>query len=162
MILNTLCKLSQVYPQIKSNYNLQQSTASTSGLPAASASTTNNLIIKTLNVVVNNNNHNNNNVVNNAAVASLAAAAAAHSYHSNRNRRTSQENQNFGPSSNFGPSLNATAANFGHNIPEREPPAPMTQLRSNINPGSGRYPHGYRQNGQQGAYTQRDRVFPKF
>lgn len=137
----------------KVNVYLQQSTASTSGLPAASASTTNNLIIKTLNVVVNNNNHNNNNVVNNAAVASLAAAAAAHSYHSNRNRRTSQENQNFGPSSNFGPSLNATAANFGHNIPEREPPAPMTQLRSPINPGSGRYPHGYRQNGQQGAYA---------
>ncbi|CAD0206234.1 unnamed protein product [Chrysodeixis includens] len=129
--------------------DVTQSTASTSGLPAASASTTNNLIIKTLNVVVNNNNHNNNNVVNNAAVASLAAAAAAHSYHSNRNRRTSQENQNFGPSSNFGPSLNATAANFGHNIPEREPPAPMTQLRSPINQGSGRYPHGYRQNGQQ-------------
>lgn len=129
--------------------DVTQSTASTSGLSAASASTTNNLIIKTLNVVVNNNNHNNNNVVNNAAVASLAAAAAAHSYHSNRNRRSSQENQNFGPSTNFGPSLNATAANFGHNIPEREPPAPMTQLRSPINPGSGRYPHGYRQNGQQ-------------
>ena len=124
-----------------------QSTASTSG---AAASTTNNLVINTLNVVVNNNNHNNNNVINNAAVASLAAAAAAHSYHSNRNRRTSQENPNFA-SSSFGPSLNATGANFGHSIPEREPPAPMTHLRSPINAGSGRYPPGYRQNGQQGA-----------
>lgn len=104
-------------------------------------------------MVVNNNNHNNNNVINNAAVASLAAAAAAHSYHAHRNRRNSQENQgqNFGPS-NFGPTLNATAASFPHNIPERDS-APMSHLRNPINAGSGRYPQGYRQNVQQGAYT---------
>lgn len=127
---------------------MQQSTASTS----VSASTTNNLVINNLNVVVNNNNHNNNNVINNAAVASLAAAAAAHSYHSHRNRRNSQENQSFGPPSNFGPTLNATAASFPHNIPEREA-APMSHLRNPMNAGSGRYPQGYRQNVQQGAYA---------
>lgn len=77
-------------------------------------------------------------------MASLAAAAAAHSYH-HRNRSNPQE----GP--NFGPTLNATGANFAHNMPERDA-APMTHLR-NINPGSGRYPQGYRQNVQQGAYA---------
>lgn len=86
-------------------------------------------------------------------MASLAAAAAAHSYHSHRNRRNSQENQSFGPTSNFGPTLNATGANFAHNIPEREPAAPMSHLRNPINAGSGRYPQGYRQNVQQGAYA---------
>ncbi|XP_052745305.1 latrophilin Cirl isoform X6 [Bicyclus anynana] len=116
---------------------------------SVSASTTNNLVINNLNVVVNNNNHNNNNVINNASVASLAAAAAAHSYHTHRNRRNSQDNQNFGPPTNFGPTLNATASNFSHNIPEREPPAPMTHLRNPLNAGSGRYPQGYRQNVQQ-------------
>ncbi|XP_039760954.1 latrophilin Cirl isoform X6 [Pararge aegeria] len=116
---------------------------------SVSASTTNNLVINNLNVVVNNNNHNNNNVINNASVASLAAAAAAHSYHTHRNRRNSQDNQNFGPPTNFGPTLNATASNFTHNIPEREPPAPMTHLRNPLNAGSGRYPQGYRQNVQQ-------------
>ncbi|CAK1546695.1 unnamed protein product [Leptosia nina] len=125
------------------------SSASTS----VSASTTNNLVINNLNVVVNNNNHNNNNVINNASVASLAAAAAAHSYHSHRNRRNSQDNQNFGASNNFGPTLNATASNFSHNIPDREPPAPMSHLRNPINTGSGRYPQGYRQNVQQGSYA---------
>lgn len=126
-------------------YDSSQSTASTS----VSASTTNNLVINNLNVVVNNNNHNNNNVINNSAVASLAAAAAAHSYHTHRNRRNSQENQNF-PPSNFGPTLNATAASFGHN--ERDA-APMSHLRNPMNSGSGRYPQGYRQNVQQGAYA---------
>ncbi|XP_013148877.1 PREDICTED: latrophilin Cirl isoform X2 [Papilio polytes] len=116
---------------------------------SVAASTTNNLVINTLNVVVNNNNHNNNNVINNAAVASLAAAAAAHNYHPHRNRRNSQENQSFGTSSNFGPTLNATGANFSHNMPEREPPAAMTHLRGPLNQGSGRYPPGYRQNVQQ-------------
>ncbi|CAH2241947.1 jg9065 [Pararge aegeria aegeria] len=120
---------------------------------SVSASTTNNLVINNLNVVVNNNNHNNNNVINNASVASLAAAAAAHSYHTHRNRRNSQDNQNFGPPTNFGPTLNATASNFTHNIPEREPPAPMTHLRNPLNAGSGRYPQGYRQNVQQGSYA---------
>ncbi|XP_045507482.1 latrophilin Cirl isoform X2 [Colias croceus] len=113
---------------------------------SVSASTTNNLVINNLNVVVNNNNHNNNNVINNASVASLAAAAAAHSYHSHRNRRNSQDNQNFGPPSNFGPSLNATSASFAHG--EREAGAPMSHLRSPLH-GSGRYPQGYRQNVQQ-------------
>lgn len=125
----------------------KQSSTNTS----VAASTTNNLVINTLNVVVNNNNHNNNNVINNAAVASLAAAAAAHNYHPHRNRRNSQENQSFGTSSNFGPTLNATGANFSHNIPEREPPAAMTHLRGPLNQGSGRYPPGYRQNVQQGT-----------
>ncbi|GBP18654.1 Latrophilin Cirl [Eumeta japonica] len=105
-----------------------------------SASTTNNLVINNLNVVVNNNNHNNNNVINNAEVASLAAAAAAHSYHSHRNRRDSQENQSFG---NFGPTLNASGANF--NIQDQG--APMSHLRNPLNSGSGRHP--YRQNYQQ-------------
>lgn len=124
-------------------YFLVQSAAA-----SVSASTTNNLVINNLNVVVNNNNHNNNNVINNAAVASLAAAAAAHSYHTHRNRRDSQD---VPFAQNFGPTLNATGANFAHNIPERDS-APMSHLR-NVNTGSGRYPQGHRQNMQQGAYA---------